>query len=48
MALCALFLMSGGADAYPTYQTRRPGKAQPPPDNLQNYFTHAEHWDDWI
>lgn len=31
MALCALFLVSGGADAYPTYQTRRPGKAQPPP-----------------
>ncbi len=43
MALCALFLVSDGADAYPTYQARRPGEAQPPPGNLQNYFTQAEH-----
>ena len=40
------FVMSGGADAPDLPNSIRPGNRAA--HNLQEYFTHAEHWDGWI
>ena len=41
MALCALFLVSAGADAYPTYENV--GRVSVAATRLLAYFTQAEH-----